>query len=317
MMKLAFTAIELAAAGVLWRWLGRAGIPRGRIAVWLLHPLVVLEVAGSGHLDALLALGVAMTFLFAERPEASRRALGAAAGLVVATLAKLAPVVALPHLARQFPRRAWAVFLAVPVVVAASYVPFAGADGGLFRALDSYESRWRHNESIFAGVLWAAEHGDPGGNLFRSMARGAGNSFGVQDLDQRLVQRRRDSVPGDPNQVEARLAIYGLFAALWLAVLLKGGPWDRQWLWLFGGALLLSPVNHPWYLMMLIPCGMRRFRPEVLWWTLTVLATYVALGRWWTEGVWEESAFAWWLQYGGLGAIGAWYFVRSRRDSAV
>ncbi|MCB2155381.1 hypothetical protein KQI84_10880 [bacterium] len=292
-MKLTFTGIELGAAAILWRWLGRAGLPQDRIAVWLLHPLVVLEVAGNGHLDALLVLGVALTFLFAARPTI-RGATGAAGGLVVATLAKLVPLVALPHLARLFPRRAWVLFLAVPAVVALSYVPFLGAGGDLFRAMDNYESRWRNNDSVFRAILWTTEHVDPDGAIFKALP---------WDLDARLLKRRADSVPGDPNQVEARLIVYALFGALWLFVLWNGGPWDRQWLWLFGGALLLSPVNHPWYLLMLIPCTMRKFRPEVLWWSLTIPATYLALDRYWAEGVWEPSTFAWSLQYGGLAAI--------------
>jgi hypothetical protein len=70
-----------------------------------------------------------------------------------------------------------------------------------------------------------------------------------------------------------------------------------------GSALLLSPVNHPWYLTMLIPCFLRQWRPIALWWTLTIPFSYAARGRFIETGVWEESAAAWWLQYGGMAAI--------------
>ncbi len=314
--KALWIAVDLLIARILWLWLARAKLPRGRILVWLLHPLVVVEFSSSGHLDILVVLGLVLTMFFLECSSAGdgendsvptwRNAWGATGGLALAALSKIAPVVFIPHLARQLGARRSFIVLSVPALLALSYVPFFSAGDGVFRAVDQYESRWRHNDSVFRLVFNTVESVDPDGQIFTQSADAIGSVVGVESLSRQLIQRRADSVPSSPHQVSARLITYALFGIVWIVAFIpKNWPWDRRWLLLMGGAMLLSPVNHPWYLTLLIPCCMRRFEPLALWWTLTVLATYLPLDRWEAEHVWQESNFAWWLQYGGIMAIAA------------
>src|SRR5689334_21254247 len=57
-MKLSLGLVEVAAAAVLLGVLHGLGLPAGRLVVYAWHPLVLVEVWGSGHLDALALLAI-------------------------------------------------------------------------------------------------------------------------------------------------------------------------------------------------------------------------------------------------------------------
>lgn len=70
-VKTAALAADLGVLALLFLALGRAGLPRGRIAIHAWSPLVVSEVACSGHLDALVVLLLLAGLLVAERGRAT------------------------------------------------------------------------------------------------------------------------------------------------------------------------------------------------------------------------------------------------------
>ncbi len=93
-LKLAFGVAELAALGALLAILRALDMPDGRLAIYAWNPLLLVEVWGAAHLDALvLPAVVGATWAFV----AGRRSL--AAGLLGAgTLVKLYPAALLPLL---------------------------------------------------------------------------------------------------------------------------------------------------------------------------------------------------------------------------
>jgi hypothetical protein len=101
-------------------------LPRQRVLLAAWHPLAVWEIAGSGHLDALVICFVAFALL-ARRYE--RDGLTGAL-LACAVLVKLFPLVLLPAFYR---RRDWRMPLAFCVTLAAGYLPYlsVGAHGAL------------------------------------------------------------------------------------------------------------------------------------------------------------------------------------------
>ncbi len=90
--KVVFVLIDLLAAWFVWRVLRQRGVPPGGLLVYMWSPLLVIETAGSGHMDvvglALLSCGLAAV--------TSRRAPVAVSALAGACLAKLMPVAFLP-----------------------------------------------------------------------------------------------------------------------------------------------------------------------------------------------------------------------------
>ena len=91
-MKLALEACDLLTILVLWRWLAGTGRPEWLVVTYAWNPLVILEIAHSGHLDALGALWILVSAYWLSR---ERTALASIAyALAVAT--KLLPIVLLP-----------------------------------------------------------------------------------------------------------------------------------------------------------------------------------------------------------------------------
>ena len=140
-------AEALAAASVLWLlW------QRGRSLVWVAayawHPLVILEIAGSGHNDA---LGIALLWLGVAAWEARRRA-GAAAAWAAACWAKFASLLLLPWLWRQgWPRRRIAAWLAL---CALAFVLQPSAVSALVASFTAMAARVESNASVAWLLTW-------------------------------------------------------------------------------------------------------------------------------------------------------------------
>jgi hypothetical protein len=134
---------ELALWLVLLALLARRGRPRERVLVIAWSPLALVELAGSGHNDALgmLLAAAALLALESHRPglSAVMSALGAEA--------KLLPGLLAASWLRRY--RAWhlATAAAVAFVVAS---PYLAEPQGLVRSLTAYSASWRFNHSLFA-----------------------------------------------------------------------------------------------------------------------------------------------------------------------
>jgi alpha-1,6-mannosyltransferase len=115
-MKVALGIVELVALAALVLLLDTLDLPAGRLAIYAWNPLLLVEIWGSGHLDALVIATVTIAALASAR----RRDGLAAALLGLGTLIKLYPAALLPLLPGR--RRA-------PVVVAFASVVATGVIG--------------------------------------------------------------------------------------------------------------------------------------------------------------------------------------------
>src|SRR6185295_15533595 len=107
-LRVCFTACDLGVTLVLLALLRRRGSPMAQAAVWAWSPLVALEFAGSGHLDALgiLFLVLALSFAAGELArdrvqEESRSPRWAIVWLVAGAATKLLPGALLPFALRR------------------------------------------------------------------------------------------------------------------------------------------------------------------------------------------------------------------------
>src|SRR5262249_39941158 len=124
-MKGVFVAADLGLVLALLLLLRRRGEPPSRAVVYAWNPLVVMEVAGSGHNDPL-----AIVLLLASTAAIIRgRSIVSMLSLGLSGLAKLYPWTLSPLFA---PRARWALVL-LPVVAVMGYLPYAGAGPGLYR----------------------------------------------------------------------------------------------------------------------------------------------------------------------------------------
>lgn len=142
-MKVFFTLCDLLTLLVLIRWLGRMGRSPAWAALWVFHPLVIVEFSGNGHVDSLMILMV-VTSLWCMEEGREGHAMLALAGAIAA---KLIPLLLLPFFFWRLKRKAW---LALPpVLVLLAYLPYAGAGEGLWASLWIYQRDWLFNAPVF------------------------------------------------------------------------------------------------------------------------------------------------------------------------
>ena len=134
--KLMATGADLAACWLLLLVARKLGVPEGRTVWYAWNPLVALEVAGMGHVDALGVAAVAGAVLCLLPPV--RRG-GAATLAAAGVLARLVPFAALPMWARQS-GRPWRFLAAAGGLVAVAALPVVAATGGLPPGLVTYET---------------------------------------------------------------------------------------------------------------------------------------------------------------------------------
>lgn len=231
-LKLLLVFADAGVAAVLWRSDRRAAV------LWWLCPVVILEIAREGHADSLSVLGLAIVVVGFAR---NRAQLGYA-GIVVAALAKLNGLIALPAALRST-RRGVAV-LGLLVLLAVPYL-LAGSHAG--EGLGAYASRWRAGDGLFSVLLEVSE----------LLLGGDWRRIGDVTVTRHELARALTALS---------------FGAVAIAVLRRPAPTDeipaRAGTLLFA-LLLLSPTFHPWYVTWLVPFAVTargfRFTPSVLW----------------------------------------------------
>ncbi len=284
----------MVAGELLGIWgLGRCVPASRRAQVWALalwSPLLVVEFAGSGHLDALALAGLIWALAWGGEGRWGRA--GLALGWSVG--AKVLGVVALPFLLASAWRggragrwgRVGRLVGGASLVVALTFAPyFTGVifgEGGTFgQGFSTYARKWRWNDGPYAAVFAGHE-----ALLETASAPGGGEPVWRMDaltgplgaLGVRHVHEGREVVSTTFTRYEVASNLTKGMAALLLALLgwsllwLRAPPLEATLAWI-GVLLLVSPVVHPWYVAWLVPLALaRRFWPFVLWGGSVVLS---------------------------------------------
>lgn len=146
--RLFLLVVEGLSIALLFRWVKALGLPRRRVMIYAFNPLVVVGIAGRGHLDSLQILFLVWGLLFfARRREGPAMVLVTLAGLV-----KFLAFFALPFLVNR--RTARYLPLCVAVVLA-SYAPFFFLEGDFsFGNLGHYLARFEYYSLTYAPLRW-------------------------------------------------------------------------------------------------------------------------------------------------------------------
>lgn len=136
--KLAFLGVEVGLVSAILALLRRSGRPLGRVLVYAWNPLVVIEVAWSGHHDVLV-VGLLLWALLLLQIRSRVAAMGV---LAAAVLSKLYPLILAPAFLRGLPARyrGW-----LAVFLLAMLAPYLGAGSRLLAGLSLYRDQWRFN----------------------------------------------------------------------------------------------------------------------------------------------------------------------------
>jgi hypothetical protein len=217
-----------------------------------LHPLVVVETAGNGHYDLLVAGVVALFFLAIAR----RRFAWSGVALGVGFAAKFLPAAAGLALLWRGRRGAFALLLA-GATIGCLYLPYIEAGPRLFNSLDEYALKWERNAPVVPALAWICDA--------TGLADLADRSTWGDDPTSRFIRARVFGLhPEAPHarQVAKRIAAL-LFLAIACGVALSARRRARRTgrppaaepmaLTLFASAMLLAPILYPWYLLLLAP----------------------------------------------------------------
>jgi alpha-1,6-mannosyltransferase len=279
--KLAAAGADLLACWLLLRLARVLGVPEGRAVWYAWNPLVALEVAGMGHVDALgVAAMVGAVLWLASRPGSA--AMLAAAG----ALAKLVPLAAFPLWARHS-GRPWRFLGMAGGLVALALLPVLAATGGVPPGLITYGVSWEFNGPVYE-PLW---------RLLDAVGAAPALARGLDRLKEGTEVWEAWN-PVYPYLYPQFLAKLALAAGAGLAVLLSLRERDpvagtgR----LLGRLLLLSSTVYPWYLLWVLPWA--ALRRDMAWLALSglILLSYVpqflgvALMPWVYGAIWGPFA---------------------------
>jgi hypothetical protein len=221
-LKLAFALVDALATVLLGLLLWRLGQAPSRAALYAWHPLGIMEVGRSGHVDA-LAVALLLAALLAH---AARRPLASGALLAGAALAKLYAAAALPALLWVRGRRAPVAAAAFAATALLLYLPYLGVGAGVLGYLPGY----------------LGEEGYGSGRRYHLLARlqaAAGGDLSIGPV-------------GAAAWYPAAAALAVGFVAARLVLRPPGSPRagaDRALLMLLLPMLLTTPT-YPWYLLL-------------------------------------------------------------------
>ncbi len=289
MMKICLVLCEVAMLLVLLKMLTLRGLSGERLLLYAWNPLTVLEVAGSGHMDALaITLLMLATYLLLLG-----RKLSGVVALGAAVLGKLVPLLAVPVFWRHMASgtgtlcSTWLVpkgrvaMLGLPFILIGGYAIYAGAGAShIFDGLTVYLTKWRFNDGIYT-ILYE-------------------------------LLRQPELAWDDVALERARVVCSVALVAIAIITLIRVQDPLKIVFILMAARLLLSPTVHPWYLLWVLP--FLPFFPSMAWIYLSgaSLLAYNVLDGSHTTGVWQEDAWVKWVEYVPFVVLTAVSRVRER-----
>lgn len=326
-LKLLLVLVELGCGLALWRSVRtRWSVERQRsaLALYALNPLVIVEIAWSGHVDALAWGPLALALAWVSADDRWRAWLGAGVMLGVSVAAKFLGIIALPLLLfapsalslKAALGRRLATTLMVFGVVIAGYLPLLKApEQSATGSASTYAASWRNNDGLYRasylGALYALERMAQPSQRIDPKDQSTQVFIRFERLDALFMRLgwtktwRGRQIP-NTGFVGDQLAqgIAKLIGAFLMALLLWWCVWiirrpEVGALWLFFGLFLIAPTVMPWYVAWLVALSALHQRPlaPLLFSGVTVAGyTSWASGR--MGGAWEIPDWVVALEFG-------------------
>jgi hypothetical protein len=351
LLRLLLLVVEAGAAGLLWLILARpsAGVSTGGLGtealkrafvVYALCPLVIVEIAWSGHVDVLAWMTLIVSLVLITRAKLKRTAAFAGVLFGVSVAAKFLGLIALPlvlfsnrsafETSFAVAARHRAVFAAVAALtVAFSYLPYLDAGPKLFSGFGTYASSWQGNDGPFRAMAHLSE---------TSLERWAPldnttiDNTRITHLDDKLIFTfpQHDELFEEMGWTRTWQGIEvpsTSFAADQIAQLLAKAlaafMVGLAMLWaLFvrreaiSGTLLVlltlffvAPVVHPWYVAWLLPLAALRRSKTAMVFSFVVLAAYFGWVSAQNGGSWQVPGWLVAVEFGVVAVVWFWEVV--------
>jgi hypothetical protein len=300
-VKLVLGATELAGVWGIGRLLEKRGESAGLALGYAWNPLIIIEFAWSGHIDAaaLGFFGVALWGLLSPGGSRwSRYVGGFFFGLAV--WVKYLPLLALPALWKGVDRGARRGLLAAPLVLAVALPYYLGAGESSAGSLGVYARRWVFNDSGHALLYKASREAidQSVDSLLWTPFRVARRALDPQTFDgaaedsltaevsarsaATLADRTRFARFQMASYASRGLSLLLLLVIGWIALKRAADPWDAIAA-TFTGFLFLAPTVHPWYVSWGVFFLPRTKSPALLALSALVLLSYLSHAKGWNQ----------------------------------
>jgi hypothetical protein len=290
--KAAFVFFDLLTACIIIAILAHYNLPREQVLLYFWNPLLVVEIAGSGHAEPVGIFFLMLALLLAIK----RKTLWGNVALVLSFLTKFLAILFLPALALRKKENKYGLVVAFIVLACVCYLPYSGAGSNLFSGLMTYGSKWEFNGSIFWAIKAFFQEFTPD----RIVASTVIYPFGMSPDPETLMTRRVDFA-----LYVTKLIVSLTFLRL-LVVRLRRNQKEyesggvqifRDGLTIIGIFILLNPTIHPWYICWILP--FLAIVPALSWTLLsiTIMLSYWILTGYAQTGIWEESNVVRILEY--------------------
>ena len=204
--------------------LRRRNLPVGKVLIYALLPLSLIEICLSGHLEGVVVFFLLLFFFSLTVANKTISQIGQVVSATLGILSKF--VIALPlltNLILSFKKTGLKQTLVISVgtvlLVVIGFVPFISGDASLFGSLTTYLTHWRFNDSIFHLL---------------------GSALGI---DWNIAQ---SFLPLKFCMVIVWIGIYVFLLKRFKEVTIVSA-------YAFACYLLLGPVFHPWYALWFAP----------------------------------------------------------------
>ena len=216
-------------------------LPQKYGLLYALNPLVILELTGNLHFEAIVIFFLLLALWRYEQGKLHWSAIYF--GLSVAT--KFLPLIFLPLLLRQVGFKKTMIYgLIVAVVLAVSFLPLINTAHiwAIKDSMELYFQKFEFNASVYYLTRW----------------------YGFQEFGHNIIAR------------SGKWMMYATLGSIWLYALLgkkKRLPEMMMWVWTL--YLLFATTVHPWYVIPLLALSIFSTKQYPYLWTILVFFTYI------------------------------------------
>lgn len=282
-MRVIILVAEAGSILLLLRLLRRMALPDRYVHIYALNPLVILELTGNLHMEALLIFFL----LLALYQLHYQRHLVAAVPFALAIGSKLLPLMFLPFVWRRLGFKRFLGFAAIlGVVLFLLFLPLLSLDvlRNIWQSIDLYFQRFEFNASVYYLLRWLG--------------------FRISGYNQIAL-------------IGPALSLLVAVIIFWMAAVKRLGSVRRLAGYMAAALtvyLLLATTVHPWYLTTLVALTcLSNFRFAIIWSCLAIFSYSAYRTSAYTENLWLVA-----LEYTvvGLWLVAELYLYRQQKKHA-
>lgn len=241
-IRVVLLIFELGNIRLIQKLLAHYGLPQKYGLIYALNPLVILEVTGNLHFEAIVIFFLLQAIWYYEQDKLHWSAVFF--GLSVAT--KFIPLIVLPLLLRKIGLKRTSIYgLIVVATVAISFLPLINTAHvwAIWDSMELYFQKFEFNGSIYYLARW----------------------YGFETEGHNIIAQ------------SGKWMMYATFGTILLYSLIarKRTDWPRQMVWVWLLYLLFATTVHPWYVIPLLAVSVFSNIRFPLLWSYLIFLTYI------------------------------------------